>query len=351
MGTGSLRLGLLAGLFAAASSFAQEGETAGPFHIAEERTITFPRLLTRPSVTEQAIWVGQGGRVPIWEKPLHAVCRVDPQTGQVTASIPLSYQPLALAVGGGAVWVQQDNAKGSLVRIDEKTLEPAPVPGVGWSDSFPVLAFGEGSVWIVEHDIARAGSVILFGRSFAIVRIDARTGQVLARIPVSGANGIAVGAGAVWVMKSGAGFDKSSTVWRIDPATNQIVATIPVPKSIDDIAFGEGFVWVVRNQIAVVGSDGDSEVNRVDPATNQVVGEPIRVPSGFCNLAVGNGTVWVLSANGSLVRIDPQTGRQLGQPTPIFHPMKIAAGPTGVWITRWSRPMGTGGCLLTPLVP
>src|SRR5262249_45827844 len=160
----TLWLGLLAGMCAAASVFPQGGETASPLQIAEERTITFPRRLTRPVVTEQAIWVGLGGSVPIWEESLHAVCRVDPQTGQVPAKITFSYEPVALAVGGGAIWVQQNNTRGSLVRIDKKTLDPAPVPAVGWSNIFPVLAFGEGSVWTVEYDVARAGSVLLFKR-------------------------------------------------------------------------------------------------------------------------------------------------------------------------------------------
>jgi DNA-binding beta-propeller fold protein YncE len=350
-------LGLLAGIFASASAFAQDGPTADAAEAVFRHTIVFPRKLTRPVVTDQAIWVGQGGLAPIWEAPLHAICRVDPQTRVITARIPLDSQPIAIAEGGGAIWVQQQNNQGSLVRIDERTLQPAPVPGVGWCGSFfSVLAFGEGSVWIVEKEVARAGPVILYERGMALVRLDPRTGQVLARIPVPPVHGIAVGAGAVWVVRNAVGFEKSSAVLRIDAATNKIVATIPVASGVDDITIGEGFVWVVRNQFRAVGTSGPSELVRIDPATNGVVGQPIRLPRGFSHLAIGHGAVWVATATGNfdglLVRLDPRTGQQLGEPLPIPNLENVADGPLGVWVSRWDRPKGKSRIgLLTPIVP
>jgi DNA-binding beta-propeller fold protein YncE len=192
--------------------------------------------------------------------------------------------------------------------------------------------------------------VILYQRGTAVVRIDPWTGAVRARIPLPGVGtSITVGAGAVWVMREG-------KVWRIDPATNQIVATIPVPSGADDIAADATGVWVVRNQFAVISRHGDSELIRIDSATNRIVGAPIRVPCGFGSLAVGHGALWVTTGRGigidSLVQIDPRTGHQVGEPMSIPHVEKVAAGPCGVWVSRWERPKGKSHVgLLTPVVP
>ena len=97
-------------------------------------------------------------------------------------------------------------------------------------DFLPVagLAAADGAVWIADP---------VGGK---LVRIDAATRKVVARIPVGhGPAGVAVGAGGVWVTNYDDG-----TVSRIDPETNTVVGTIEVGPHPDHIAAGEGGVWV-----------------------------------------------------------------------------------------------------------
>ena len=73
-----------------------------------------------------------------------------------------------------------------------------------------------------------------------VARIDPRSNRIVKRIKVGGgASALAVGEGAVWVVKS-----LDDTVSRIDARTNR-VTTIPVGVSPADIAVGAGGVWVI----------------------------------------------------------------------------------------------------------
>lgn len=84
------------------------------------------------------------------------------------------------------------------------------------------MGAGFGSIWVANQT------------SQSVSRIDARTGQPQATIPVTGhvsADDLAVDAGSVWV-RSGA------RLWRLDPATNTMADRT-----------GD---WEVRNGFAVV---------------------------------------------------------------------------------------------------
>ena len=70
-------------------------------------------------------------------------------------------------------------------------------------------------------------------------------------------DGLAVGAGAVWV----AGDSFGRTLWRISPSSRRVTA-IPLTFVPGQIAAGEGAVWVT----ALL----DDTVSRIDPTTNRV---------------------------------------------------------------------------------
>jgi YVTN family beta-propeller protein len=146
----------------------------------------------------------------------------------------VTFPPLWVTGAGaaeGVLWlsgyVDVASGSGQLDRIDEAShryLDSTPLdflPGSG-------LSAGQGAVWITDPVSDR------------LVKIDADTSQVVARIPV-GDNPTAVAAGlsALWVTNYDDG-----TVSRVNPATNQVVATINVGPHPDHIAVGEGGVWV-----------------------------------------------------------------------------------------------------------
>jgi YVTN family beta-propeller protein len=88
------------------------------------------------------------------------------------------------------------------------------------------LAVDRSSIWVPTAD--------------SVTRIDRLTLGTIKKIPTgTGAGGIAIGEGSVWVCNYVAG-----TVSRIDPKTNKVVATIKVGKSPASVAATKDRIWV-----------------------------------------------------------------------------------------------------------
>lgn len=285
--------------------------------------------------TEDAVWVANK-----WGK---AVSRIDPDTRQVVATIRL--EPGAYQVP---------------VPIDPNTGQvPAKIPK---SANVVTLAAGEGGVWVLSSDGGGVGTITDKSGTTSwglgsVSRIDPKTNQELARIPI-GSNPalIAVGEGAVWVVNSDDG-----SVSRIDPKTNQVVGTISIAaisenvnKAALSMAVGEGSIWITsaRANTGLV----EVIVTRVSPKTNEVVATIPVARAMVGHVAVGEGAVWVacssinsrsIMANstrfdpninpadwlvGSVVRIDPSTNNIVSTiPVPGYG---IAIADGSVWITH-----------------
>ena len=107
-----------------------------------------------------------------------------------------------------------------------------------------------------------------------------------------------------------------------------IAARIDLPSSPFAIAVGEGSVWVLtRSPRAAVW--------RIDPKSNRVVGTPTALPVAPWSIAVGAGSVWVTpnGADGRLIRIDARTGRISAaiSARPIYFGSVIALGGGAAW--------------------
>ena len=92
-----------------------------------------------------------------------------------------------------------------------------------------------GDVWVND-----------FGRE-SLLRVDGRSGRVVARLRIGRRVALAAGRDAVWALRWGGRFFRtpSGPLYRIDPATNRVTNRIPLG---DDVAFGvltgPGDVWV-----------------------------------------------------------------------------------------------------------
>jgi branched-chain amino acid transport system substrate-binding protein len=119
---------------------------------------------------------------------------------------------------------------------------------------------------------------------------------------------VAVGEGAVWVLNT-----ERAVVTRIDPATKRVTGTFRPRGFPTDLAAGEGALWVGRGTRR--GGTGTSRIDRVDPKTfktTHTANLPGRDPFpnwGFPGIVVGGGAVWAINAAGSISRIDPDTGQ------------------------------------------
>jgi DNA-binding beta-propeller fold protein YncE len=151
---------------------------------------------------------------------------------------------------------------------------------------------------------------------------------------------VAVGEGAVWVSLPAQQPGEDTLVVRIDPITNEAVARIPVEGYIEELAAGEGGVWGAGAQFD--GGDFSPFLVRIDPASNEVVG---RIPEVSGPLAVGDGALWAVDRAGAradpdgstLLRIDPATSQITS---------RIALG-----VAAWDIEFGEGYVWVLPLEP
>jgi hypothetical protein len=155
--------------------------------------------------------------------------------------------------------------------------------------------------------------------------------------PWDDVSAIATGLDAVWAARC--------EVFRVDPRSNQVVATVAgtgrsAATCLRSVTVGAGMVWGAVPGVGVV---------RIDPATNRVAA---RVPIGAvgASVAVTAAGVWALCCpglpgesadpfrvDGTLIRVDPATGRVAQRIRLGGQPTTVAAGPSGVWVAGVGR--------------
>ncbi len=226
---------------------------------------------------------------------------LDPESGEVTATVGLEESPGSIAASTEAVWVTNPNVS-TVTRIDpiEQDVQDSTIQ-VGENPTG--IAAGFDAVWVVESG----------GPS--VSRISPDTNQVVKTISVgNGPAGIAVGEGAVWVTNR---FD--GTISRIDPDRNEVVEDIPVGLDPRGIAAAFDSVWV-----ALAGSN---QVVRIDPKTNDVT-QPIGVGNAPDSLAVSGDAVWVANTlDDTVMEINPDTNTVVGT-------IGVGDGPSGVAVVQ-----------------
>ena len=239
---------------------------------------------------------------------------------------------LAVAVLGGLRWAGED----------EVATAPRVVANVTLADNLGNVDSGLGSVWI--GDTAKG----------QILRLDPRSRQVRARIPVGGEPLVTVGAGAVWAVN--ARHDARERLLRIDPATNRVTARVALrlPNG-DPLTFGG--VYILGGVPWVVGAEGALRINardgRVEHFTS--LGDPQEQPRWVTGT---DDSLWVFDRRQQVLRYDLDTGRRISVvpvrmpevtamlPTPaglvyITHEGDIARADSDDGRIAWRRKLGT----------
>lgn len=237
--------------------------------------------------------------------------------GAVGVRIRVPGQPFRVAAGEGFVWVLSRAPRPcsparpcTVSRIDPGTNrlvgEPTPLPADGWD-----LAVGAGSVWATQFD----GSLL---------RIDARTGRISARIsarPIYFGSVVTFGGGFVWTGNDDER-NKSGSVSKIDPATNRVVGNVTGLGSPQSIAFGQRAVWV---------ADHAGWLVKIDPSTLDVVARR-RLDFGPHGVVVTEDAVYVADAHGHrLLEADPETARVRRIVELPLGPIYPASGAGSLW--------------------
>jgi class 3 adenylate cyclase len=287
----------------------------------------------------------------------NSLWRLDPDTGRVTAAIPVGTEPLAVAVGEGSVWVV-DSLAGAVSRIDPVTNHSVSIP-VGQN---PVaLTVADGSVWVVLQDSVvpidpatnRAGTPMALGArglgitaangsvwvtdDEGIVQIDPATSSIVKRIAVRTVNTFLQGGpdGPIAVWGDSAWVTAFTHVYWVDLKTSHFVDVSPRSQEFCDVKAGTDAVWLLgctaRGAPGNPGA-GPAAVFRLDPATGHV-GKPIPVENGGQWLALDATNVWVLSSTGQVSRIDQSDSavHPFGQAGSSIGGIVVGAG--SLWVT------------------
>jgi YVTN family beta-propeller protein len=227
--------------------------------------------------------------------------------------------PSGIAVGGGAVWVA-NNDNGTVSRVDpavDRVVQTIPVGNAPTG-----VAVGDGSVWVANSSDG------------TLTRIDAVTGAVVKTVALgAGATDVAVGAGAVWVSD-----ERGDRVFRVDPQSDQVTTLINVGTGPTSIATGFGSVWVANSL--------DGTVSRIDPQTN-TVSATVAVGDGAGGITLGAGGVWVASQYaGTVALINPANNAVRRTITVSNRPQGLAFAGGLVWVaTRADANSHRGGTL------
>jgi DNA-binding SARP family transcriptional activator/DNA-binding beta-propeller fold protein YncE len=265
-----------------------------------------------PAVGDGSVWVGN--------RDDNTLLRIDPRSLDVVRTIGLSVAPTDVEVGAGSVWVLSDWA---LLRID---------PAI--NDVVDTVALPRGSVaqrW--SHMEIGANAVFVCtcaGPPGTVIRIDAASMSVEPVHP-SPVWMIAYGEGALWALTG-----ELDTIERIDPKTSAVVDTIPLERIGEThgwryrMAVGEGAIWVLA----------PASLWRINSTTKRFVGSvPLGHSEEGSSVATGDGAVWVAKAEGSLLRVDPDS-QTVAKTIPLgtlIYPADLwtdalAVGEGSVWV-------------------
>jgi streptogramin lyase len=110
---------------------------------------------------------------------------------------------------------------------------------------------------------------------------------------------ITVGEGAVWVGTDG--LASAPEIHRIDPESNRDVATIRGTQ------IGPLYMLLTTGEEGVWAVDASGHLFRVRSRTNAVEEMP-SVGSPAAGITLAEGSLWVVTLQGEVVRIDPQEG-------------------------------------------
>ena len=290
---------------------------------------------------------------------VRVLLKVDPETRQVLSIVDEPAFGGTLEIGAGAVWLAGSD-EDSVVRVDPET-EAVLTTRIGSRPNEIVAT--ENGVWVTVADDTQSGRV---------VRLDPETGEVIAEIETPGiARSVAVDTetGDVWTVSldqtQGSIEAENSQLVRIDPSTDEISERFEVEGGVVSVAAAEGgTVWVNT------GPGRERALAKVNPQ-NREIESVVTLDRGSDSRGspeIEAGSLWMVAPAGpgpsagprspgtffpaTLIRLDLESGRvtvtsieDLGQ----YETEDLAVGEGTVWVIGAGTPQSGG--TLTRITP
>ena len=313
-------VGAVAAILVATGVFSGDDEngspSAGGAGQASEDTPAPPRVVAtiRAGNGPDGIAV-DGNTVWVSNSRGNVLRRIDAEIGRVGEPVPVGQNPDEVEAEDGVVWVSNTDSN-TVTRVES---DPEGEPVVTAETQVGLgpegLSLGPQLVWVANGD------------SDSVTRLDRANGNVLPpAIAVENKPiGIFVGEDTVWVTNSFSG-----SVTRLDPSdsTPQGV-TRNVGRNIRNVIEGFGYAWVAS-------AVDNGTITRLDRETGRIVGRPIRVGDFPKEMAFAGGLLWVVNErSNNVMRINPRTAKVVGKPIKVGRfPVGIAAGAGSLWVAN-----------------
>ena len=250
----------------------------------------------------------------------------------VRARIPVPFgQPGGITVLGSTAWISDWSAS-RIAGVDLAARQVTRTVRVGDQQHGPVsMTSGAGSLWVLDF----AGPLL---------RIDPASGAITKRFPVRGLGAdVAYGNGYIWMITDDPAVGGGQEyLYKIDPSRDVIVKAAPIPGTGTACAASPGpyGIWIACAAVDRITLISQGSLKPV---------QSLRVHSGgyIPQIVPGRNAVWVLTPSG-LARADPATARitaviHVGYaPSAMSAPALIMDSAGRLWIT---------GSLLTVVVP
>jgi len=177
------------------------------------------------------------------------------------------------------------------------------------------------TAWISDWSASRiAGVDLAAGRVTKTLR--AGDGQ---DEPVS----MTSGAGSLWVL------DFAGPLLRIDPASGAITERFGVRGLGADVAYGDGFIWVITDDPAD-GGGGQEYLYKIDPSRDVIVkAAPIPGAGPACAASPGPRGIWIACAAVDRITLINQGSLKPAQSLPVRsggYTPQIVPGRNAVWV-------------------
>jgi YVTN family beta-propeller protein len=246
----------------------------------------------------------------------NTVIVVDPKTNTVRQTIPVESAPGGIAIGGGWVWVT-NSLTGTVSQISPETLSVVQTIPVGNGPTG--IAAGDRYVWVAntsDHTVSKLRAS------------DGKPLKTFVAGPDPGA--VALGENAVWIASK-----LAAVVVKLSPSSGEILDRSPVGEGPAGVAVGAGSIWVANSL--------SGTVSRLDPRSGDVRGT-VEIGSSADAIAVVRGDVWVASTFAGTVSLIDTSEGDVTEIDIGNRPTALAAGEGRLYVgVRPSRASHVGG--------